>query len=74
MRGLFEDYPKIKQTRRGVKCGKSQVEKLGNKIVLVSGDPDSIDTLRAATQLIWNCGTPIYGLDVEPILYQGSER
>lgn len=74
MRGLFEDYPKIKQTRRGVKCGKAQVEKLGNKIVLVSGDPDSIDTLRAATQLIWNCGTPIYGLDVEPILYQGSER
>ena len=74
MRGIFEDYPKIKQTRRGVKCGKSQVEKLGNKIVLVSGDPDSIDTLRAATQLIWNCGTPIYGLDVEPVLYQGSER
>ena len=72
MRGLFEEYPRLKQTKRGVKCNKSEVEKLGDKIVLVSGDPRSIDTLRAATQLIWNCGTPIYGLDVEPILYAES--
>jgi glycerol-1-phosphatase len=72
LRGLFQEYPKLKQTKRGVKCNKSQVEKLGNKIVLVSGDPTSIDTLRAATELIWNCGTPIYGLDVEPALYEES--
>lgn len=72
LRGLFEEYPQVKQTRRGVKCNGSKVEKLGNKIVLVSGEADSVDTLRAATQLIWNCGTPIYGLDVEPILYEGS--
>lgn len=74
LRGLFEDYPKIKETKRGMKCNKSQVEKLGNKILLVAGDPGSIDTLRAATQLIWNCGTPIYGLDVEPVLYEGSGK
>ena len=74
LRGLFETYPKIKETKRGVKCNKSEVQKLGNKIVLVSGDPGSIDTLRAATQLIWNCGTPIYGLDVEPVLYEGSGK
>ena len=74
LRGLFLDYPKLKPTRSGVRCNKSEVEKVGNKIVLVAGDPYSIDTLRAATQLIWNCGTPIYGLDVEPILYQESER
>ena len=74
LRGLFLDYPKFKKTRRGIKCNKSEVEMVGNKIVLVSGDPHSIDTLRAATELIWNCGTPIYGLDVEPILYLESER
>jgi glycerol-1-phosphatase len=70
LRELFVNYPKLKQTKRGVKCNKSHVEKLGDKIVLVSGDPASIDTLRAATELIWNCGTPIYGLDVEPVLYE----
>ena len=70
LRGLFQDYPKLKQTRHGVRCNKSEVEKVGNKIILVAGDPASIDTLRAATELIWNCGVPIYGLDVEPILYQ----
>jgi glycerol-1-phosphatase len=75
LRGLFEDYPKLKQTRNGVKCNKSEVEKIGNKIMLVAGDPLAIDTLRAATELIWNCGVPIYGLDVEPILYQeGGSR
>lgn len=74
LRGLFLEYPKSKKTRRGIKCNKSEVEMIGNKVVLVHGDPSSIDTLRAATELIWNCGTPIYGLDVEPILYQESER
>lgn len=74
LRGLFLEYPKFKQTRKGVRCNKSEVELIGNKVVLVSGDPHSVDTLRAATQLIWNCGTPIYGLDVEPILYQEGER
>jgi glycerol-1-phosphatase len=72
LRGLFDDYPKLKQTRRGVRCNRSEVERIGTKIVLVAGDPASIDTLRAATELIWNCGVPIYGLDVEPILYQES--
>jgi len=69
LRGLFEKYPKLRKTKRGVSCNKSEVEKLGDKIVLISGDPASLDTLRAATELIWNCGVPIYALDVEPALY-----
>jgi hypothetical protein len=70
LRGLCDKYPKLKKTKRGVSCNKSEVEKLGDKIVLISGDPASLDTLRAATELIWNCGVPIYALDVEPALYQ----
>lgn len=70
LRDLFIEYPKLKVTKRGIDCNQSSVEKLGNKIVLVSGDPRSIDTLRAATQLIWNCGVPVYGLEVEPALYE----
>lgn len=74
LRDLFHPYPKLKKTKRGVSCNQSLVEKLGEKIVLVSGRPDSIDTLRAATELIWNCGMPIYALDVAPELYERSER
>lgn len=70
LRGLFEKYPKLKKTKRGVSCNNSEVEKLGDRVVLISGDPASLDTLRAATELIWNCGVPIYALDVEPALYQ----
>ena len=66
---LFHPYPKLKQTKRGVSCGDALVEKLSNKVILVDGDPYSIDALRAATSLVWNCGTPIYGLEIEPALY-----
>ena len=74
LRGLFEKYPKLKRTKRGVSCNRSEVEKLGDKIVLISGDPTSLDTLRAATELIWNCGVPIYALEVEPALYQEASK
>ena len=74
LRGLFEKYPKLKRTKRGVSCNRSEVEKLGDKIVLISGDPSSLDTLRAATELIWNCGVPIYALNVEPALYQEANN
>lgn len=68
--GLFENYPKVRQTKRGFESGRSLVEKLGNKVVLVDGKPDSVDTLRAVTQVVWNAAEPIYALEIEPILYQ----
>lgn len=74
LRGLFEKYPKLKKTRRGVSCNQSEVEKLGEKIVSISGDPSSLDSLRAATELIWNCGVPIYALEVEAALYQEAKN
>lgn len=67
---LNQKYQEPKQTKRGYKCGKTTVELLGNKVRVVDGDPKSIDALRAATTLIYNCELPIYALDVEPALYE----
>jgi hypothetical protein len=70
LRQLFEPYPVVKTTKRGVKLGKTEVELIGNKVLVTEGDPRSLEALRAACSLIWNCGTPIYGLDVEAALYE----
>jgi glycerol 3-phosphatase-2 len=67
---LTSKYEAPKATKRGYKCGKALVELLGNKVMVVDGDPKSIDALRAATSLIYNCGIPIHALDVEPALYE----
>jgi glycerol-1-phosphatase len=45
------------------------VELLGNKVRVVDGEPKSIDALRAACAVIYNCEIPIHALDVEPALY-----
>ena len=70
MQELVEKYVGPKQTKRGFKCGKSEVELLGNKVRVIAGDPKNIETLRAACAVIYNSATPIYGLDVEPSLYE----
>ncbi len=69
LNGLFENYLEPENTKRGVKCGKSVVELLGDSVVLTSGNPKSIDTLKAACHLIWGSGRPIYGLQVDPSIY-----
>ncbi len=68
--GLFEKYGEPKQTKRGFKLGQSEVELLGNRVVVVSGDAKSIETLRCACAVIWNAGVAIYALDVDPELYE----
>ena len=67
---LFEKYVEPKQTKHGFKLRKAEVELLGNRVVVVSGDPKSIDTLRCACAVIWNSGKAIYALDVDPELYE----
>lgn len=67
--GLLVDYPKSKKTNYGVRVNKTEVELLAGKILVSQGDPGSLDALRAACELIWSCGTPIYALDVEPALF-----
>ena len=70
MAELLSDYDEPKKTRRGYACKNAEVELLGNKVVVTHGDPKSIGALRAACAVIYNSDTPIYGLDVEPALYE----
>jgi HAD superfamily hydrolase (TIGR01450 family) len=67
---LFEPYKEPKQTKRGYSLGKAEVELLGKKVVVVSGDPKSVEVLRCACATIWNSGHSIYALDVDSELYE----
>lgn len=67
---LLADYDQPKKTKRGYSCKGAEVELLGNKVVVTHGDPKSMAALRAACAVIYNSETPIYGLDVEPGLYE----
>lgn len=67
---LLRPYPELKQTKYGYRLGQTQVERLETKVRVVSGDPRSLEALRVACEVIWSSPIPIYGLDVEPDLYQ----
>lgn len=69
MSELTKPYLGPTATKYGFKCGKVEVELLGNRVRVSSGDPKSIEALRAACAVIYASPTPIYGLDVEPELY-----
>jgi HAD superfamily hydrolase (TIGR01450 family) len=66
---LFDPYQNSKTTKRGAKSGDSTVELLGDRVVIVSGNPQSLDTLKAACHVIWTSGRPIYTLDVDASIY-----
>ncbi len=70
MAELLKPYDAPKQTKRGFACRDAAVELLGNKVVVTEGDPKSLSALRAACAVIYSSATPIYGLDVEPALYE----
>lgn len=67
---LLEPYQEPKQTKRGYKLGKAEVELLGNKVVVFAGNPKSLDALKCAAATIWGSGQAIYALDVETSLYE----
>jgi hypothetical protein len=67
---LMKKYEAPVATKRGFKCGKALVELLGNKVLVVDGDPKSVQSLRAACAVIYGSGLPIYALDVDPKLYE----
>jgi len=70
LKDLRSAYLSPSKTKRGYKLGDVEVELLGEKVVVSFGDPRSLDALKAACLTIWNCGTPIHLLDVEPALYE----
>jgi hypothetical protein len=70
MSELLAPYDAPKQTKRGFACKDAEVELLGNKVRVSFGAPKSLSALRAACAVIYNSETPIYGLDVDPALYE----
>lgn len=61
---LFDDYPKAQLGKDTCSVGSSEAAIVGDKLLLVSGNPADIDTIRAATHLVWSSSRPIYGLQV----------
>lgn len=67
---LLEDYAYPVQTKHGFRSGSAEVHLRKNRVTVAEGDPTSIDALRAACAVVYTSSTPIYGLDVEPALYE----
>lgn len=70
LRELLESYQEPKKTKFGYSLRNAEVELLGNKVRVVSGDPKSLDVLRCACAVIWNSGSAIHALDVEASIYE----
>jgi HAD superfamily hydrolase (TIGR01450 family) len=70
LKDLLSPYREPTKTKRGYKLGHSEVELLGEKVVVSFGDPKSLDALKAACLTIWSSTTPIHLLDVESALYE----
>lgn len=70
MKELLQPYDEPKKTKRGFSCKGVDVELLGNRVMVSQGDPRSLGALRAACAVIYASDVPIYGLDVEPALYE----
>jgi glycerol-1-phosphatase len=64
LRGLFEEYPAVQRKSDSSRVGQSEAKIIGDRLLLTDGNPLSIDSIRAATDLVWSSGRPIYGLQV----------
>lgn len=67
---LLQEYAYPRAVKHGYRSGSAEVHLRGNKVRVVDGDPTSVDALRAACAVVYTSSTPIYGLDVEPALYE----
>lgn len=75
LRQLHEEYPATieAQDARGTRSftvRSARVELRGNNVVAVSKGESSIDLLRAGAAAIWGSGLQIYGLVVDPAIYE----
>jgi HAD superfamily hydrolase (TIGR01450 family) len=70
LREIHSAYVAPKPIKYGYACDGARVELLAGKVRVTEGDARSFGALKAACAVIWNSATPIYGLDVEPALYE----
>lgn len=70
LRELLVPYQEPKATKFGYRLRDAEVELLGNKVRVISGEPKSLDVLRCACAVIWGSGKAIHALDVEPVIYE----
>ena len=70
LKDLLGSYQAPVKTKRGYKLGSTEVELLGQKVLVSFGDPRSLDALKCACLTIWDSGKPIHTLDVEQALYE----
>lgn len=67
---LMRPYPHPRPIKHGFACGSARVELLANRVLVTEGDPKSLDALRAACATVYGSDVPIFGLDVEPAIYE----
>jgi glycerol-1-phosphatase len=70
LKDLMSNYQAPVKTKRGYKLGSTEVELLGQKVLVSFGDPKSFEALKCACLTIWDSGQPIHTLDVEQALYE----
>ncbi len=70
LKELLIGYQEPIKTKRGYKLGDAEVELLGQKVLVIFGDPKSLEALKCACLTIWDSGQPIHTLDVESALYE----
>lgn len=70
LKDLLQDYQAPVKTKRGYELDDVEIELLGPKVLVTQGEASSLAALKCACMLIWNSGTSIHQLEVEPALYQ----
>lgn len=75
LRELHQEYPGTIETKdaRGTRTftvRDARVELRGNQVVAVAQGDSGIDLLRAGAAAVWGSGLAIYGLVVDPALYE----
>ena len=70
LKDLLGSYQAPVKTKRGYKLGSTEVELLGQKVLVSYGDPKSFEALKCACLTIWDSAQPIHTLEVEQALYE----
>lgn len=70
LRGLTEPYPLTEVLRDGtIRVGDAKVRMAANVTKILATGDDPLNLLRAGCEAVWRSGLAIYGLKVEPALY-----